>query len=583
MAGRGGVCGERAAFGRPGMAAAVYVRLELKYFDWPWRLLRGTFLHEAQKRQLYEEFLRRVPKCCLDDDWGLPMRSRIGSVDEMMTDEFQAMLLSLARNLKATNMSLEGELSEIKAAVPVGKRCPHSERLAYLSHLSFLMKDHLASGRADSRGQDCRAALLLRGGPLEQTLAQKANDRPDTAWRLKRLWQWRQMHPSASAADEAAEVTRIAQQWSGLSDDEKSAANVGTDDSSKVDEHGDCSKVDMCEDEEDLSFDIGDVFWPVRPDVLGSFLHDSGLEGVGLGGVAAKALRLRKKAAPYLLVKDDRGIPDDRTFQQRLSCSQLHAGLCATRDRLVYAQALDLARSLEACLSRKLLHSFVKLVQPGDSGVHLMCFYFARLRARRLHMQCTHCLVRCVSHPDGRWSLAQSRLHVWDFVTPWALARELLNAKWVAVQVVRLRVANRDGASVLPLEDLDAYDVWPALYKRPKAPRVEGPPVDDAVVRRRRPQRHTGGVRLLAPNTVMALAPEDDGVLFADDVENDGDEAIILNSHLSLDTTIKFSNRCNATTAATIRSPPSCHHHHHHHPHIITTFTNHSSTNKNYD
>ena len=136
------------------------------------------------------------------------MRSRMDSVDEMMTDEVQAMLLSLARNLKATNMWLEGELSQIKAAVPVGKRCPHSERLACLSHLSFLLKDHLASGRADSRGQDCRAALLLRGVPLEHTFAQKANDRPDTAWRLKRVWQWRQMHPSASAADEA--VTRIA-------------------------------------------------------------------------------------------------------------------------------------------------------------------------------------------------------------------------------------------------------------------------------------------------------------------------------------------------------------------------------------
>ena len=105
---RGGVWGEWAAFGRPGMAAAVYVRLELKHFDCPWRLLRGTFLPEAQKRQLYEEFLRRVPTCCLDDDWGLPMRSCIDSVDEMMTDEFQAMLLSMARNLKATNMSLEG-------------------------------------------------------------------------------------------------------------------------------------------------------------------------------------------------------------------------------------------------------------------------------------------------------------------------------------------------------------------------------------------------------------------------------------------------------------------------------------------
>ena len=66
----------------------------------------------------------------------------------------------------------------------------------------------------------------------------------------------------------------------------------------------------------------------------------------------------------------------------------------------------------------------------------------------------------------------------------------------------------------------------------------------------------------------MALAPEDGGVLFADDVDDDGEEAIILNSHLSLDTTIKLS------TDATPPPPPLSGRHHH----AITTTTTHTSS-----
>ena len=135
-------------------------------------------------------------------------------------------------------------------------------------------------------------------------------------------------------------------------------------------------------------------------------------------------------------------------------------------------------------------------------------------------------------------------------------------------------VANKGGASVLPTEDLDAYDVWPAVYKRPKAPRVDGPPVDDDVARRRRPKRRTGGVRLLAPHTVTELVPEDGGVLFADDVDDD-EEAVCPHSYFTIATSLEFSNRSKATAATTTMSPPPppCHQHHHHHcPHIHDRF-----------
>jgi hypothetical protein len=96
------------------------------------------------------------------------MLSRINSVDDMMTPDFHALLVSIAKKVQTTNMMLEGELSKIRAAAPVAKRVPHSERVCYLSLLSFLMSDHLAAGNRDSRGQDSRKELLEQGVPLEK-------------------------------------------------------------------------------------------------------------------------------------------------------------------------------------------------------------------------------------------------------------------------------------------------------------------------------------------------------------------------------------------------------------------------------
>jgi hypothetical protein len=92
----------------------------------------------------------------------------------MMRPEFLLLLATIAKKVPATNMSLEGELSQIREATPVAKRDPHAERLCYLSHLSLLMKDHLDKGRRDSRGFQPRAKLLPQGVPLEQRPAKSA-------------------------------------------------------------------------------------------------------------------------------------------------------------------------------------------------------------------------------------------------------------------------------------------------------------------------------------------------------------------------------------------------------------------------
>ena len=96
------------------------------------------------------------------------MRCTLSTVADMESDDIVALRQRLARTLlKSTNMHLEGLLSEVKASVPKGKRARHAEKLAYTSHLSRLLKQHLAHGREDCRGEDRRRTLLSRGAPVE--------------------------------------------------------------------------------------------------------------------------------------------------------------------------------------------------------------------------------------------------------------------------------------------------------------------------------------------------------------------------------------------------------------------------------
>ena len=108
------------------MAAAVHSRFVLRFYSWPWRLLSGTLMLDDHKQAFYNEFLHEAPLCCLDDWWGKPLQGAVSTVSEMMEPQFQAMLTTLARQLKATNMHLESELAEMKAAVPTGKQCPNA-------------------------------------------------------------------------------------------------------------------------------------------------------------------------------------------------------------------------------------------------------------------------------------------------------------------------------------------------------------------------------------------------------------------------------------------------------------------------
>jgi hypothetical protein len=194
-----------------GLAAAVWCRLELRFHSWPWRLLSLPLLSSEGQDDICRDFLA-LPQCCLDSWWSRPMRAQLNSLADMKGVEFMTTITTLSRKLKATNMSLESDLSEVRSSVPVGRGCPNAEKLAYLAHLGALMKDHVADGCSDSRGQESRSSLLEHGVPLEQR-PPKLFKRMDVSWRNACVWRWRSQHPQAGDAEVTAEVSRLALQW----------------------------------------------------------------------------------------------------------------------------------------------------------------------------------------------------------------------------------------------------------------------------------------------------------------------------------------------------------------------------------
>jgi hypothetical protein len=278
----------------------------------------------------------------------------------MQGPQFAALRRELRRKLaKATNMAVEGLLSEMKAAVPFSKRAPHAEKMVFLSHLGQIMKNHLAAGRKDCRAAESRETLIEQGAPVEGRTGPTCA-RPDSCWRNHQFAPWRRDNPEASQEDAIEFTATLAGQWWQASEEER-AAMIAVIDAS-VGSEPDLPDVEAPLDHGPSLWDVGDEDLPVREEVLRAFLH-SHLDhaGSGFAGIARKAAAIRKAERDALIVRDSNDIPASRCYQHRLSCHERHPGLCAYDDADVYDDALLLAKSLENCLLDDFVYKYFKI------------------------------------------------------------------------------------------------------------------------------------------------------------------------------------------------------------------------------
>ena len=356
----------------------------------------------------------------------------------------------------------------MKQAVRLGKDMPFAERLVHSFDTSNLMKRHLARRRKDSRRLlPSREDLHDMQVPVVKGLVSKKRPADDD--------------------DEGVDAFGL--------------APVGVDPALHDLRQGN-----------EFFVDCGDSEWPVRADVISSFLDSHpGLQAWDqkrVAGLRNQARTARRHTVCSYVVHDKQDITDDTEYFHRFSCSEAHLGLCATADAAVYSDALKLARNLERALDDEYVHRFLAIIwqpecpagAPPDEQV--LCVYLARKRERRMHCQITHCFISCALHDvqDGVhiMSLAERTAKEFDFRTTWEFAKEMLYGNVEKAVVFKmthdpgdLRVSNMVRASLSNNDP--GRVVWPGKYKRPRAPRhglldIPDEPQDPPPPKPRRPK-----------------------------------------------------------------------------------------------
>ena len=301
------------------IGGAVWARLEVTYGNWPWLLLacaddgehggagQPALGPSALQRRFFEE-----DACCLDAWFSEWFRKALSGPGDFRRPEVQTLLHRLARQIATTNMGLEGLLAQVKAATPKSRRggAPLAERLGYLGLLSQLLHDHMEAGNSDPRRDAGAVAELAAHGLLDRRPVAKKCRRGDQA-----------ADPGGCGAAEPADDSGAAepavpglQEWVGRSKE-----------------------------------------WPLTADCLESLLRR---EGVARRGIVAAMGRIRWENRHLLLAQDAGLVPKEKTYKHRRSCSAAHPGLCATKDKDLYRDALTLAKAIEGQLPVAGLHTY---------------------------------------------------------------------------------------------------------------------------------------------------------------------------------------------------------------------------------
>lgn len=184
-----------------------YSSIDVKFYSWPMRLVRGkvgpygvTPDVRAEHEAFFGEYF-----CCLDSWWSKWFRKKIHNISDMLREDIQALIRTLGDYGDATNMNLEGLLSQMKAAIPTARKRGgrSAEKQAYAGLLTQLMSRHLGDGKQDSRDTDKDSLQKLASLGVMQRASAPAWGRGDVSFR-----NWRRRHPQASEGEKAAARAR---------------------------------------------------------------------------------------------------------------------------------------------------------------------------------------------------------------------------------------------------------------------------------------------------------------------------------------------------------------------------------------
>ena len=197
----------------------------------------------------------------------------------------------------------------------------------------------------------------------------------------------------------------------------------------------------------------------------------------------------------------DAAMPPELRIPKRFSCSEMHPGLCFTRDKDVYQSVRTCAATLERLLDTPGVYFFVR-AEAEDRGLllRIVC-WFAHKRARRPYAKQTHLLTECTASGAIQDEVVQFRRNSSMFVHPtvWSIARNLLlMAPCRVVLCFGEHVRSHEDPSVARVNWLAAEtEMWPhppPVVRKHKSAAESALMALDGPGQPPRRQRRTGGI-----------------------------------------------------------------------------------------
>ena len=504
------------------VGSAVWSRLQLKYWSWPFLVLRGIqpVAPTADAAAVLHEFWE-APACCLDSAWGLWFRASLASEDELSSMDVQMWLREIERKAPSTNMLLEGLLAEVKAACPRPTASgANAEKFSYLGVLTQLMHKHLKAGKHDARSTtftDAKRAGVPLDIPRSESMHTRSG-RHDAAYVMTRQHTFMKGNPSATVEQRGAERSRLFAEWAALGPEQQRAfaETRGGTPGVELEDTSECDESNTL-----MSWDPGNRDWPVSPQAL-QLLQET-CPSSHADGLANKMHKLRWAMCDRFVVKDEGLIQEHEVFKSCLSCSETHPGLCRTRDAKDLDRCLTLASVIERFFGQDELHSFWRLLPPGverlaDPTLSFnfdLVVYFAHRRARRMHAPVSHVWVRCQYLSDGEYAFQQAVPSCFNYLTAWTLAKLLIRnfgptseGESYAIQPLRCQDnLDNKGAAFKLHADLPARPLAHPIRQRAVAARVSELDKLTDKPKRRRKQVHIPRLILSAPVPKVRAGP----------------------------------------------------------------------------
>ena len=142
-------------------------------------------------------------------------------------------------------------------------------------------------------------------------------------------------------------------------------------------------------------------------------------------------------------------------FTHRLSCAERHPGLCCSRDRELYTEAMRVAGWIEQFFTAEAFHDFLAFRGVDPAAKPYAVVYFAHMRARRFHVQVTRVFIEMQALPETKNVFDFAKVHdgTLAYCTVWDITKQLLLlAPQDESHIERLQHTDRDGTSGILLK-----------------------------------------------------------------------------------------------------------------------------------